>query len=43
MDAMPINDQKIVPHMLGGEIYLHQWKVQNTGEGTWNAKVFAQS
>ncbi|XP_050300721.1 uncharacterized protein LOC126739199 isoform X2 [Anthonomus grandis grandis] len=35
MDAQPIDVQKSVPHMLGGEIYLHQWDVQNTGEVAW--------
>ncbi|KAF7266096.1 hypothetical protein GWI33_020547 [Rhynchophorus ferrugineus] len=39
MDAKPVNSQTIVPHMLGGEIYLHQWEVQNSGEGAWNEKT----
>ncbi|XP_072396375.1 uncharacterized protein [Diabrotica undecimpunctata] len=35
MDAMPINVQQIIPHLLGGEIYLHQWKVLNSGKSAW--------
>lgn len=36
MDARPLDTQEIIPHMLGGEIYLHQWKVVNCGQMTWN-------
>lgn len=39
MDASPILSQNIVPHMLGGEIYLHQWKVVNTGRLPWTSDV----
>ncbi|KAJ8973560.1 hypothetical protein NQ317_009584 [Molorchus minor] len=34
-DAVPINTQSVIPHMVGGEIYLHQWKVMNTGSCPW--------
>ncbi|CAG9854334.1 unnamed protein product [Phyllotreta striolata] len=37
MNATPVNTQEIVPHMLGGEIYLHQWKVINSGKLQWNS------
>ncbi|XP_057653370.1 next to BRCA1 gene 1 protein-like [Diorhabda carinulata] len=36
MDARPIDTQDVIPHMLGGEIYLHHWKVINSGKMTWN-------
>lgn len=39
MDASPVNAQSVVPHMLGGEIYLHQWEVMNTGKLPWTSKV----
>lgn len=39
MDAKPVNSQSVVPHMLGGEVYLHQWEVQNTGEAPWTSKT----
>lgn len=39
MDARPISLQTSYPHMLGGEIYLHQWEVQNTGQVTWDSAV----
>lgn len=39
MDARPINVQTSFPHMLGGEVYLHQWEVQNTGQITWDNTV----
>lgn len=39
MDAAPVNSQNIIPHMLGGEIYLHQWKVMNTGSLPWTSEV----
>lgn len=39
MDAAPVLSQNIVPHMLGGEIYLHQWKVVNTGRLPWTSEV----
>ncbi|XP_019766280.2 uncharacterized protein LOC109541765 isoform X1 [Dendroctonus ponderosae] len=35
MGARPVSRQRSVPHMVGGEIYLHQWEVQNTGEAQW--------
>ncbi|CAH1102179.1 unnamed protein product [Psylliodes chrysocephalus] len=35
MDAAPVNTQQMVPHMLGGEVYLHQWKVINSGKSSW--------
>lgn len=39
MGARPVSRQRSVPHMLGGETYLHQWEVQNTGEATWTPMV----
>lgn len=39
MDARPTNVQRSFPHMLGGEVYLHQWEVQNTGQVTWDSTV----
>lgn len=39
MDASPVSSQNIIPHMLGGEIYLHQWKVMNTGRLPWTSVV----
>lgn len=39
MDARPTNVQTSFPHMLGGEVYLHQWQVQNTGQVTWDSTV----
>ncbi|XP_066249930.1 uncharacterized protein [Euwallacea similis] len=37
MDARPVTVQSVIPHMLGGEIYMHQWEVQNTGEDQWTS------
>ncbi|XP_018571385.1 uncharacterized protein LOC108911046 isoform X2 [Anoplophora glabripennis] len=39
MDAAPVNTQSAVPHMLGGEVYLHQWEVMNTGKLPWTSKT----
>ncbi|KAJ8953179.1 hypothetical protein NQ318_003215 [Aromia moschata] len=38
-DAVPVNTQKVVPHMLGGEVYLHQWEVMNTGKLPWTSET----
>lgn len=37
MDARPITLQGSCPRMLGGEVYLHQWEVKNTGQVTWDS------
>ncbi|CAG9821727.1 unnamed protein product [Phaedon cochleariae] len=39
MGASPVNTQEIVPHMLGGEVYLHQWEVINTGKLPWTKQT----
>lgn len=39
MDARPITLPGSCPHMIGGEVYLHQWEVKNTGQVTWDAWV----
>lgn len=39
MDATPVVTQNVVPHMLGGEVYLHRWKVVNTGRLAWTSEV----
>nr|CAH7758211.1 unnamed protein product [Callosobruchus chinensis] len=39
MDAAPVETQTSIPHMLGGEIYKHQWKVKNTGKLCWTSKT----
>ncbi|CAH2007744.1 unnamed protein product [Acanthoscelides obtectus] len=39
MDAAPVKTQTSIPHMLGGEIYLHQWQVKNTGKLCWTSKT----
>lgn len=39
MDGAPVNDLSVVPHMLGGEIYLHRWEVINVGKAAWSSKV----
>lgn len=39
MDARPVNIQTSIPHMVGGEVYLHQWDVQNTGQDQWTSLV----
>lgn len=39
MDAAPVLSQNIIPHMLGGEVYLHQWRVVNTGKLPWTSEV----
>lgn len=39
MDARSITLQGSCPHMIGGEVYLHQWKVKNTGQVTWDTWV----
>ncbi|XP_060535950.1 uncharacterized protein LOC132707925 [Cylas formicarius] len=42
MGAQPVNVQEVVPHMLGGEVYLHKWEVINTGEIAWSSKTYLQ-
>lgn len=39
MDARPITLPGSCPHMIGGEVYLHQWEVKNTGQVTWDTWV----
>ncbi|KAJ8924658.1 hypothetical protein NQ315_000809 [Exocentrus adspersus] len=39
MDAAPVNTQSVIPHMLGGEVYLHKWEVMNTGKLPWTSKT----
>ncbi|KAG5871599.1 hypothetical protein JTB14_010723 [Gonioctena quinquepunctata] len=39
MDAAPTHTQDVIPHMLGGEIYLHQWEVINSGKSPWTNKT----
>lgn len=40
MDAAPVNPHNtVVPHMMGGEIYMQKWEVTNTGKLPWTADV----
>lgn len=39
-DGKPVRDVlHIVPHMVGGETYLQQWEVVNTGNVVWDSEV----
>ncbi|CAH1133060.1 unnamed protein product [Ceutorhynchus assimilis] len=42
MDAKPLTVQTTIPHMLGGEHYIHEWMVENTGQDQWTSLTSLQ-